>query len=160
MRLTRLLSVFMVLSMLVAGAASAQEYSVKVSAAEKAFTLDLSNTNWFPKDGELNTTSFGATLYNFDTAGMFDSFMRVNTVFDMNTSFEPQSHYGFTYGATMSLGQNLYGIGGLGFTSDFGHKEPLTGTAVYGLMYVGEKVVLGVSDDSAVGVTASLGGKF
>lgn len=160
----RLVSVFLVLSsLLVAGMASAQEYTVKVAAVQKAFTIDLSNTDWqsaIKSNDDPNITTVGITLYNFDVAGTFDSFMRVNTQFDIDTMFSAESHYGFTYGATMCLGQNLYGLGGIGFTSDFAHTEPLTGTATYGLMYMGDSVVLGVSDDSAAGVTLSLGGKF
>jgi hypothetical protein len=148
------------LTLFATGVASAQEYSVKVSAVEKAITFDLSNTDWFAKDGAPNTSSLGVTLYNFDSAGTFDSFMRVNTDFDIDTMFSAESHYGFTYGATMNLGEKLYAIGGLGFTSDFAHTESLVGTATYGIMYTNKKVALGVSEDSAAGVTVSLGGKF
>lgn len=157
----RLVSIFMVLStLLVAGFAGAQEYSVKVTAIQKAFTVDLANTDWFPSDNAPNVTSVGITLYNLDTAATFDSFMRVSTEFDIDNMFGSDSHYGFTYGATAKLGQNLYGYGGLGFVSDFAHSEDLRGSATYGVLYSGKKVVLGFGDDTNAGATVSLGGKF
>lgn len=150
----RLVSLIAVM-LLVVGVANAQ-----TPANDEAFTIDLANTNWFPKSGELNDTFVGLSLYKLDSVGTFGSYMRFSTKFDIDTMLTAESKYGFTYGATMNLGQNLYGYGGFGFISDFAHKDSLMGTASYGVLYRGEKVVLGVGDDTNAGLTLSLGGRF
>jgi len=145
--------------MLIAGFANAQ--TVCMNTNDQAITFDLSNTDWF-SGSEADETWIGVSIYNLDTVGTFGSFMRANILFDegINDMFQPESKYGFTYGSTINIGQRLYGYGGLGFVSDFGHKSPLIGTASYGVLYSGENVIIGFGDNTSAGATVSLGGRF
>ncbi len=156
----RMTALFAILIMLVAfNVANAQ--TVCMNTNDQAITFDLSNTDWF-SNSEADETWVGVSIYNLDTVGTFGSFMRANVLFDQSTNdmFEPESKYGFTYGSTLRIGQGLYGYGGLGFVSDFGHKSPLLGTASYGVLYSGEKVIIGFGDNTTAGATVSLGGRF
>ena len=108
------LFVFMGVAM-VANAQTETKVCTKVcqtSSVEKAFTFDLSNTDWFNESGT-NITTVGLSLYNLDTVGTFDTFMRVNTTFnELEDMFQASETYGASYGATMRFGQGLYGYGG------------------------------------------------
>lgn len=153
--------IFMLMTTLfLVGTANAQ--TVCMNTNDQAITFDLSNTDWFADSGNENVSTVGVSLYNLDTVGSFGSFMRVNTQFDnsLNDMFQPESKYGFTYGSTLKFGKNLYGYGGLGFVSDFGHDLALVGTAAYGVLYSGEQVIVGFGDDTNAGATLSLGGRF
>ena len=84
--------IVMLMAMLcVAGFANAQ--TVSVNNDIQAITFDLSNTDWFEKDGNTNVSSVGLSLYHLDTVGTFGSFMRVNTKFDdLNKMFQQNQH--------------------------------------------------------------------
>ena len=146
----------------VAGFANAQ--TVTLNSSDTAITFDIGNTDWFAtgEANDLNVTSVGLSLYKLNNVGVFDYFMRVNTQFGgtMGDMFQPENDYGFTYGATARVSDTIYVYGGLGVISDFGHKEPLLGTASYGALYRGKGFVLGFGDDTNAGATISVGNSF